>query len=90
MSFYCCSFLEILGFLGLLLQLGDVLLILSHLLLVVGGCGNMSGRGIERKWIVLIVMTNKTICDKGKAAINHDYALNLHKIKCRLSYFESM
>ncbi len=69
MSFYCCSFLEILGFLGLLLQLGDVLLILSHLLLVVGGCGNMSGRGIERKWIVLIVMTNKTICDKGKAAI---------------------
>ena len=37
------SFLALLGFLHLLLQLGDVLLILSHLLLVVGGCGNVFG-----------------------------------------------
>ena len=37
------SFLALLGFLHLLLQLGDVFLILSHLLLVVGGCGNVFG-----------------------------------------------
>ena len=37
------SFLALLGFLHLLLQLGGVLLILSHLLLVVGGCGNVFG-----------------------------------------------